>query len=78
MSSLAAPIRNSISYGREIQRAYGQEPEVRDDSVARGARWSQQDVKSLGNYIGINEPPEQIYGKTMSISDVSWRIRAAD
>ena len=51
---------------------------MRDDSVARGARWSQQDVKSLGNYIGINEPPEQIYGKTMSISDVSWRIRAAD
>jgi tyrosyl-tRNA synthetase len=59
----------NLLFGREIQRGYGQEPQ--DIAVfpllegPDGRRMS----KSLGNYIGIAEPPEEIYGKTMSIPD---------
>jgi tyrosyl-tRNA synthetase len=59
----------NLLFGREIQRGYGQEPQ--DVAVfpllegPDGRRMS----KSLGNYIGIAEPPEEIYGKTMSIPD---------
>jgi tyrosyl-tRNA synthetase len=59
----------NLLFGRELQRAYGQEPQ--DIAVfpllegPDGRRMS----KSLGNYIGIAEPPEEIYGKTMSIPD---------
>jgi len=57
----------NLLFGRELQRAYGQEPQ--DVAVfpllegPDGRRMS----KSLGNYIGIAEPAEEIYGKTMSI-----------
>ena len=59
----------NLLFGRELQRGYGQEPQ--DIAVfpllegPDGRRMS----KSLGNYIGIAEPPEEIYGKTMSIPD---------
>jgi tyrosyl-tRNA synthetase len=59
----------NLLFGREIQAAYGQPSQ--DVAVfplltgPDGRRMS----KSLGNYIGINEAPEQIYGKTMSIPD---------
>jgi len=59
----------NLLFGRELQRAYGQEPQ--DVAVfpllegPDGRRMS----KSLGNYIGIAEPAEEIYGKTMSIPD---------
>ncbi len=59
----------NLLFGRDIQAAFGQPPQ--DIAVfplitgPDGRRMS----KSLGNYIGINEAPEQIYGKTMSIPD---------
>jgi len=59
----------NLLFGREIQQGFGQEPQ--DVAVfplvegPDGRRMS----KSLGNYIGISEAPEQIYGKTMSIPD---------
>ena len=59
----------NLLFGRELQRAYGQEPQ--DVAVfpllegPDGRRMS----KSLGNYIGLAEPPEEIYGKTMSLPD---------
>ena len=55
---------------REIQREYGQEPEVVITlPLLVGTDGSQKMSKSLGNYIGINEPPREIFGKTMSIPD---------
>jgi tyrosyl-tRNA synthetase len=60
----------NLLFGREIQKAYGQEPQ--DISVfplLEGVDGQQKMSKSLGNYIGLAEPPEQIYGKTMSIPD---------
>ncbi len=60
----------NLLFGREIQKAYGQEPQdIAIFPLLEGTDGVQKMGKSLGNYIGINEPPEEIYGKTMSIPD---------
>jgi tyrosyl-tRNA synthetase len=60
----------NLLFGREIQKAYGQEPQdIAVFPLLEGTDGLQKMSKSLGNYIGISEPPEQIYGKTMSIPD---------
>jgi len=60
----------NLLFGRDIQKAYGQEPQdVAVFPLLEGTDGVQKMSKSLGNYIGINEPPEEIYGKTMSIPD---------
>jgi tyrosyl-tRNA synthetase len=60
----------NLLFGREIQKAYGQEPQdVAVFPLLEGTDGTQKMGKSLGNYIGLTEPPEQIYGKTMSIPD---------
>ena len=60
----------NLLFGREIQKAYGQEPQdIAVFPLIEGTDGVQKMSKSLGNYIGISEPPEQIYGKTMSIPD---------
>jgi tyrosyl-tRNA synthetase len=65
----------NLLMAREIQRAYGQEPEViMTTPLLEGLDGVNKMSKSLGNYIGITEPPDQIYGKVMSISDeLMWR-----
>jgi len=56
--------------GRELQRAYGMEPQiVMLLPVLEGTDGVKRMSKSIGNYIGISEPPKEIYGKTMSIPD---------
>jgi len=60
----------NLLVGRDLQREYGQEPQVVITMpLLVGTEGKEKMSKSLGNYIGINEPPEEIYGKTMSISD---------
>jgi tyrosyl-tRNA synthetase len=60
----------NLLFGREIQKAYGQEPQdIAVFPLLEGTDGVQKMGKSLGNYIGLTEPAEQIYGKTMSISD---------
>ena len=60
----------NLMFGREIQRGYGQPAQdVMVFPPLEGLDGSQKMSKSLGNYIGVNEPPEQIYGKTMKIPD---------
>ncbi len=57
---------------RQVQREYGQEPQViLTLPVLEGIDGSQRMSKSLGNYIGIDEPPEEMFGKIMSIPDTS-------
>ena len=65
----------NLLIGRELQREYGQEPQVvLTMPLLEGTDGVQKMSKSLGNYIGINEPPEDIFGKVMSISDdLMWR-----
>jgi len=56
--------------GRELQREYNEEPQIiLTLPLLEGTDGIQKMSKSLGNYIGITEPPAEIYGKTMSISD---------
>jgi tyrosyl-tRNA synthetase len=67
--------RFNLLVGRELQREYGQEPQVvLTMPLLEGTDGVNKMSKSLGNYIGINEPPEDIFGKMMSISDaLMWR-----
>ncbi len=65
----------NLLVGRELQKQYGQEPQVVITMpILEGLDGMQKMSKSLGNYIGINEPPEEMFGKLMSISDdLMWR-----
>lgn len=67
--------RFNLLVGRELQREYGQEPQVvLTMPLLEGTDGVNKMSKSLNNYIGISEPPEEIFGKTMSISDeLMWR-----
>jgi tyrosyl-tRNA synthetase len=65
----------NLLVGRDLQREFHQEPQVvMTVPLLEGLDGVQKMSKSYGNYIGITEPPEEIYGKTMSISDdLMWR-----
>ncbi len=65
----------NLLVGRDIQQAHNQEPQVvMTLPLLEGIDGTQKMSKSLGNFIGVNEDPRNIYGKTMSISDeLMWR-----
>ena len=65
----------NLLMGRNLQREYGQDSQVAMIMpLLEGTDCVQKMSKSLGNYIGINEPPQEIFGKVMSISDdLMWR-----
>jgi tyrosyl-tRNA synthetase len=67
--------RFNLGAGRELQRHYGQKPQiVLMTPIIEGLDGVQKMSKSLGNAIGINEPPAEMYGKLMSISDeLMWK-----
>ena len=60
----------NLLVGRELQRHYGQEPQViMTMPLLEGLDGVQKMSKSLGNYIGIHESPTEIFGKVMSVND---------
>jgi tyrosyl-tRNA synthetase len=65
----------NLLVGRELQKHYGQKPQViMTMPILEGLDGVQKMSKSLGNYIGISEPPDEMFGKLMSISDeLMWR-----
>ena len=65
----------NLLVGRQLQQAYGQEPQiVLTMPLLEGLDGVQKMSKSLGNYIGIDEPADEMFGKLMSISDeLMWR-----
>ena len=67
--------RFNLLVGRELQRAYGQESQVvLTTPILEGLDGVNKMSKSLGNAIGVHEPPLEMYGKVMSISDeMMWR-----
>jgi len=67
--------RFNLGCGRELQRHYGQKPQIiLMTPILEGLDGVQKMSKSLGNAIGINEPPQEMYGKLMSISDeLMWK-----
>jgi tyrosyl-tRNA synthetase len=67
--------RFNLGCGRELQRQYGQKPQIiLMTPILEGLDGGQKMSKSLNNAIGINEPPSEMYGKLMSISDeLMWK-----
>jgi tyrosyl-tRNA synthetase len=65
----------NLLVGRELQKQYGQEPQcILTMPLLEGLDGKEKMSKSLGNYVGIAEPPGEIFGKLMSISDeLMWR-----
>lgn len=65
----------NLLVGRQLQEAFGQEPQVVITMpILEGLDGVQKMSKSLGNYVGIAEPPDEMFGKLMSISDeLMWR-----
>lgn len=65
----------NLLMGRELQKAYGKAPQsILTMPILEGLDGVQKMSKSLGNYIGINDSPQDIFGKLMSISDdLMWR-----
>jgi tyrosyl-tRNA synthetase len=65
----------NLLVGRELQKHYGQSPQcILTMPLLEGLDGVNKMSKSLGNYIGIAEPPQEIFGKVMSVSDVlMWR-----
>jgi len=65
----------NLHMGRTLQKDYGQPSQIiLTMPILEGTDGVQKMSKSYGNYIGISEPPQEIYGKVMSISDeLMWR-----
>jgi tyrosyl-tRNA synthetase len=65
----------NLLVGRELQKQFGQESQIiLTTPLLEGLDGAQKMSKSLGNYVGIDEPPQEMFGKLMSISDsLMWR-----
>ena len=65
----------NLLVGRELQKDWGQEPQcILTMPLLEGLDGVNKMSKSLGNYVGIDEPPQEIFGKLMSVSDeLMWR-----
>ncbi len=65
----------NLLVGRDLQREFGQEPQVAIlVPILEGLDGKEKMSKSLGNYVAIEDPPEEMFGKIMSISDeLMWR-----
>ena len=65
----------NLLVGRELQKHYGQPPQcILTLPLLEGLDGVNKMSKSYGNYVGINEPPKEIFGKLMSVSDdLMWR-----
>jgi len=65
----------NLLVGRELQKHYGQDPQtILTMPILEGLDGVQKMSKSLNNYVGINEAPDEMFGKLMSISDdLMWR-----
>jgi tyrosyl-tRNA synthetase len=62
----------NLLLGRDVQRAYGVDEQVAlTMPILAGVDGTRKMSKSLGNHIGVTEPPEEIYGKTLSLPDAA-------
>ena len=60
----------NLLLGRDIQQAYGKKPQsILTTAILPGIDGVRRMSKSLGNYVGITEPPEEIFGKLMRVPD---------
>jgi tyrosyl-tRNA synthetase len=65
----------NLLLGRDVQQAYGQDPQaILTMPILPGLDGERRMSKSFGNYIGVTEPPEEIFGKTMRVPDSAMGI----
>jgi len=65
----------NLLLGRDIQTAYGVRPQsILTLPILPGTDGVERMSKSLGNYVGVTEPPEEIFGKVMSVPDSAMRV----
>ncbi len=68
----------NILLAREVQRAYGVEPQsILTMPILPGTDGVQKMSKSLGNYVGVDDPPEDVYGKLMRVPDAAMGVYGA-
>jgi tyrosyl-tRNA synthetase len=64
--------RFNLLFGRHVQESYGQEPQsIMTLPILVGTDGAQKMSKSLGNYVGVTDPPGEMFGKLMSIPDAA-------
>jgi tyrosyl-tRNA synthetase len=62
----------NLLFGRDVQQAYGQEPQsILTMPILPGLDGERRMSKSLGNYVGVTDPPEEMFGKLMSLPDAA-------
>jgi tyrosyl-tRNA synthetase len=62
----------NLLLGRDVQRAYGlEEQAILTTPILTGTDGTEKMSKSMGNYVGVTDPPEEMYGKTLSIPDAA-------
>lgn len=67
----------NVLLAREIQRAYGVDPQsILTMPILPGTDGVQKMSKSLGNYVGVDDPPEDVYGKLMRVPDEALEVYA--
>jgi len=65
----------NLLFGRDVQQAYGQDPQViMTLPILPGTDGERRMSKSLGNYIGVTDSPEEMFGKVMSVPDPTMDI----
>jgi tyrosyl-tRNA synthetase len=68
----------NVLLAREIQRAYGVDPQsILTMPILPGTDGVQKMSKSLGNYVGVHDPPEDVYGKLMRVPDEALEVYAS-
>jgi tyrosyl-tRNA synthetase len=68
----------NVLLAREIQRAYGVDPQsILTMPILPGTDGVQKMSKSLGNYVGVDDPPEDVYGKLMRVPDEALEVYAS-
>ena len=69
-SSAAADQKFNLLFGRDVQESFGQPPQsILTMPILAGTDGVQKMSKTYGNYVGVTEPPEEMFGKLMSIPD---------
>ena len=62
----------NLLFGRDVQQSYGQEPQaILTMPILPGTDGERRMSKSYGNYVGVTDPPEEMFGKLMSVPDLA-------
>ena len=62
----------NLLFGRDVQQSYGQEPQaILTMPILPGTDGDRRMSKSYGNYVGVTDPPEEMFGKLMSVPDLA-------